>query len=385
MSSRYFSSIVFGLSLLMVFSACSGVQSITTLSSTPTAVQEPILPTPTTPREPTATFEPYVLPLSGYGPFFIGKRGYNFEDSARNYRPVNLSVWYPAIKPQDFAETLLIDAEPDPTGAPYALILSSAKVAGIFAPHLVSHGFVVVGIRNIDTYEPWDENLIDQPLDILFALDQVELKQLPGLEGIIDSERTGALGYSFDGYNALALSGARVDPEYYLEFCANPSLDEHWIKWGYCEPANTWEEFSDHAGSAITTSNDGLWQPMTDERIRAVMPMAPDGAILFGERGLSSVDRPTLIIGATEDTICTYNLEAVYIFEHISESNRTMISFTGKGHMMINDQEQVPHMKHFAAAFFGYYLQGNEDYALYFSKGFIDRYPALNWGGEIGH
>ena len=33
----------------------------------------------------------------------------------------------------------------------------------------------------------------------------------------------GVLGYSFDGYNSLALSGARIDPKFYLEQCANAS------------------------------------------------------------------------------------------------------------------------------------------------------------------
>lgn len=55
-----------------------------------------------------------------------------------------------------------------------------------------------------------------------------------------------------------------------------------------------WEEFSALAGPDITVSTDGLWQPMTDDRILAVMPMAPEGAWLFGARGLATVDRPTL-------------------------------------------------------------------------------------------
>ena len=45
--------------------------------------------------------------------------------------------------------------------------------------------------------------------------------RLKGLEGMIDAEYAGVMGYSFDGYNALAMSGARVDPEFYLSQCAN--------------------------------------------------------------------------------------------------------------------------------------------------------------------
>jgi predicted dienelactone hydrolase len=119
---------------------------------------------------------------------------------------------------------------------------------------------------------------------------------------------------------------------------------------------------------------------MTDERIRAVMPMAPEGAWLFGERGLAAVDRPTLIIGATEDKDCDYHREAVYIFEHLGAPDRAMISFVGQGHMMVFDSDPVARMKHFAAAFFGYHLQGRADYAGYFSEDFVAQYDDLAWG-----
>ena len=252
---------------------------------------------------------------------------------------------------------------------------------------MISHGFAAVGVRKIDTYEPWDHNLIDQPLDILFALDQVTSQPLEGLDGMLNTEHVGVMGYSFDGYNALAMSGARVDPEFYLEQCNQaPSLDlpiSDWRIWYHCDLADKWGEFEDQAGTQITASEDGLWQPITDPRILAVMPMAPEGAWLFGERGLAAVDRPTLIIGATEDHGdygCPYEMEAVFIFEHLGAAESAMISFIGKGHGMIVTTGPVEHMQHFATAFFGYYLQGREDYAEYFSENFVNQYDDLAWG-----
>jgi predicted dienelactone hydrolase len=96
------------------------------------------------------------------------------------------------------------------------------------------------------------------------------------------------MGYSFDGYTSLALSGARVDPEFYLAKCAaavpdDPAPEDWWIDY-ICNMEGGWEAFVSHAGSEITTSTDGLWQPITDERLLAVMPMAPEGAWLFGSR-----------------------------------------------------------------------------------------------------
>jgi hypothetical protein len=48
---------------------------------------------------------------------------------------------------------------------------------------------------------------------------------LPGLQGLIDAEHAGALGYSFDGCIPLALHGVRVDPEFDLAKCAGADKD----------------------------------------------------------------------------------------------------------------------------------------------------------------
>ena len=335
-----------------------------------------------TPKDP--------FPLSEPGPYDFGTRGgfsqlYVFTDTSRDDREVSLMVWYPARLPENAEPSdYNVDAEPDLGGAPYPLILSSAKVGSYFGAHLASHGFVVVGVKGIDTYDPWNENLFNQPLDILFALDQVASHPLEGLEGMIDVEHAGVMGYSFDGYNSLAMSGARVDPEYYLDKCANvtniqPALPD-WAIRLYCDPANHWDEFSAHAGQALTSSNDGLWQAMTDERIRAVIPMAPEGAMLFGERGLAEVNRPTLILVGTADTTCDYNRETVFIFEHLGTPDKTLISFIGEDHGMLFSDEPYLRMKHFVTAFFGYHLQGKEEYADYFSEKFVSKQDGLAWG-----
>ncbi len=330
------------------------------------------------------TLEPIPFVLATPGPYDTGIAHFSFVDSSRDNREVSIVIRYPAIVSEDQKGSDVKDAPPNLTDAPYPVILSSSKVAAIFGSHLASHGFITVGVRNIDTYEPWDWNLVDQPLDILFALDMIATQPLDGLEEIINSNRAGVMGYSFDGYNSLAMSGARIDPEFYLSQCAQadkvqPPLSE-WRIWYFCDLSSKWDAFTARAGEELITSEDGLWQPMTDPRILAAMPMAPEGTWLFGERGLAAADRPTLIIGATLDGLCPYQTEAVYIFEHLNTPDRYMISFVGEGHMMIYDTEPVKRMTHFATAFFGYYLQGREEYALYFSEDFVSRYTDLAWG-----
>lgn len=326
------------------------------------------------------------LPLSEPGLYDVGQQKFTFEDPARDNRKVPITLWYPAKKPFGSESGKVIqDAEPNFKEAPYPLILSSTKVAEIFAPYLVSHGFTWASVDGIDSYMAFYQGAIDQPLDILFALEQVGDNPPEGLEGLIDANNAGTIGYSFDGFNSLAMSGARIDPEYYLAQCPTPDAVTEAILGGLsafsCTPANKWDEFTAHVGESITTSDDGLWQPLTDPRIRAVMPMAGEGWWLFGERGLAAVDRPALILVSTEDELYKEN---VLIFEHLGVADKSLISFVGQNHMMIYDEEMVARMAHFATAFFGYHLQGREDLAQYFSEEFVSQYADLAWGEYTG-
>jgi hypothetical protein len=57
-----------------------------------------------------------------------------------------------------------------------------------------------------------------------------------------------------------------------------------------------------------------------------------------------------------------------------------MISFIDQDHMMVYNVGQVDLMKHFAVAFFCYYLQGVDDYAEFFSEDFVSQLDNLAWG-----
>ena len=380
--------------MLLLLLACTPA-TVTSLSATATIkqatalIQEPATPTtapvqePATPTTvPVVTQEPASLPLSEPGQYHVGWLTLDSEDASRGNRRVIISVWYPAQQPANSTGSgPTRDATPDLSGAPYPLILSSTKMAFSFAPYLVSHGFAWASVGRIDTYPKMNNQMIDQPLDILFALNKITSSPPEGLEGVIDAEHAGAIGYSFDGYNALAMSGARIDPEYYLAQCPTPDATTEailsWLSAFDCTPAGKWDDFIAHAGEAITASEDGLWQPMTDERIRAVMPMAGEGWWLFGERGLAAVDRPTLIIAATRDELYPEN---ALIFEHLGTPDKALISFIGLDHMMIFDPKMVARMAHFAVAFFGFHLQGREDLAWYFSEDFVAQHDDLAWG-----
>lgn len=291
---------------VLLWSAC-GPAVEPSLPDTPT-------PAPTRRALPVAP-TPIPLPLSTMGPYTPGKTTFTTQDPARGNREVSITVWYPAIRPADGPSDpyyVGTDLAPDPAGAPYPLLISSTTMAKTMARLMVSHGFVWASVDHIDTYFRMQYEMYSQPLDILFALDRVATDPPAALAGLIDADHVGAIGYSFDGYNTLAMSGARVDPDYYRAQCPEPdattaAVVSEMSAYG-CDPAEDWAAFEAGAGAAITASEDGLWQPMTDPRIRAVMPMACEGWWLFGARGLAAVDRPVLMLAGTEDGLYAENV-----------------------------------------------------------------------------
>ena len=110
------------------------------------------------------------------------------------------------------------------------------------------------------------------------------------------------------------------------------------------------------------------------------MPMAPDSSWLYGPEGLAAVHIPSLIIAGTDDDLVSYRMTSCYVYEHLVNADRFLISFIGKGHMMVESQEVIDQINHFAVAFFKYYLQGNSKYAGYFSEDFVAQYRNLAWG-----
>ena len=320
--------------------------------------------------------------------YYTGKRTFTFEDASRGGREIGVTVYYPAVLPEGSKGTKLLagtNRDPDLSGAPYPLILTGSDTGDqLFRAHLATHGFVMAIVRVPDPIDCCcDRWVVDHPRDYLVVLDQIASKPLEGLEGVIDSDHVGATGYSGDGVISLALSGVRIDPEFYLSYCEQaPTMEPPLAEWYielWCGFAEKWNEFAVYVGDEITVSDDGLWQEVTDERIRAVLPMATDGAWLFGERGLATADRPVLMIQATEDS--PYQpTEARFIFEHLGTPEKFMVSFIGKTHMMVFNPEPAERMKHFATAFFGTYLQGKSEYRELFSEEFVSQFDDLAWG-----
>lgn len=219
--------------------------------------------------------------LSAPGAYDFGTHQVSFPYPEHMEGELTITIRYPAVLPPDAPPSdYYYDAEPDRSKAPYPIVLSSAKSASIFGPLLATHGLISVGVNGQDSQDVAGKWLLDYPREILFALNQISSQPLAGLEGMFDTERAGAMGYSFDSYTTLALGGARIDPAALNEFCnqasmISPPVTQLYIDYN-CWPLKIWDELAARAGQAA--DQDELWKPITDDRILAVMPMAPEGA-----------------------------------------------------------------------------------------------------------
>lgn len=346
-----------------------------------------------TPTSASAELAQTGFPLAEPGPFYTGTIEVKFVDPNRNNREIPVTIWYPALEQKDSNGRLIKrDAVADMSGAPYPLILTGPNSGDLlFQSHLATHGFVMAIVRfpDFSPEDDWDLYIMDNPLDLLFALDQIASNPPKGLEGVVDSDNAGVAGYSSDGLFSLALSGVRIDPESYLSHCEKGAIIEarYGAEWYFnytCSLAQKWSELLEHAGDEITTSNDGLWQPVSDKRIRAVMPMAPDGHWLYGERGLAYADRPVLMIAMTEDEFSPYQQVSVEIFEQLGAPEKALISFVGNTHMDVMNSVVINRIRHFSTAYFGYHLQGHQDYKEFFSEDFVSQFEYLSWGVYSG-
>jgi predicted dienelactone hydrolase len=115
-----------------------------------------------------------------------------------------------------------------------------------------------------------------------------------------------------------------------------------------------------------------LWPAFTDERIRAVLPFEPCNSAFFGEQGLAAATVPTLLVAGTADQFCPYQNDAAFDYAHLGSEDVYLLTFIGDDHFLFDVASNTPVIKHFVAAFFGHYLQGQEDYAQYMTSGYVD-------------
>jgi len=243
--------------------------------------------------------------------------------------------------------------------------------------NLASKGYIVASIDHRDStygdHQAPSSSVYNRTPDQLFVLDQMaSLSAGKGsfLNGLVDTERTGIVGYSLGGTGLInALGGGFNDAVITHEYA----------------PANG-------LAFRFATSNPEFRQNL-DSRVKAGIAIAPWGmqAGMWSPEDLKGIRIPTFYMAGSLDETVGYENGPRAMFEHATNSDRYLLTFINAGHNAIapiplpieihesDDHTGAYHytdavwdsvrssniMIHFATAFFDYQLKGNTESRAY--------------------
>jgi predicted dienelactone hydrolase len=314
---------------------------------------------------------PDAPPYALHGPYWVGARDFVIDpDSAR---PLEITVWYPALNPEGKAEETvydlsagnairfafpdqkewgirgraIMDAPPDITGGPYPLVIYShgagawRQISPYFVQHLASYGFVVIAPDHPGEGPSADmfwQAFIQRPDDIRRTIDYAASLTATGaaLENAINPDQVAVTGASGGGYTALAAGGAQIDWAWLMSWCAeHPEADS----WAFC-PALTAHGAEMAALAGLAAVPEGLWPALSDSRIDAVVSLA-GAAFLFGPEGMRNLSVPLLTIGGSEDSVLPAEWNIAITNEYASSSEKALVVLEGSDHYIFGDECDV--------------------------------------------
>ncbi|WP_414622618.1 alpha/beta hydrolase [Calothrix sp. CCY 0018] len=167
------------------------------------------------------------------------------------------------------------------------------------------------------------QEFIDRPKDISFSLNELaKLNTQPGrLQGKLNTQQVSVIGHSLGGYTALAIAGGEVNIEQLRKFC-NKSLNIS------SAPAD-WLQCS-----AASLSEKTL--QLQDPRVKSAIALNPMIGKLFGDKGLSKINQPVLILSGTDDSLTPALTHQIQPFNELG-GEKYLLTAIGGTHLSISD------------------------------------------------
>lgn len=297
------------------------------------------------------------------GPFPWQHTTLNLQDPGRSFaignsppsaRPVITDLYLPQPTSQQAAQpSLLQSAVVQPNQSIPVIVIShglgsNRQAFGHVAEHLASYGFAVVAIEHPGSNTAYQQALfqgqtdemfqssefVDRPLDVTFALDQLQqLNQSGQLSGQLSGQvnartvpiplnlnlaQVGVIGHSFGGYTALALAGAPIDFNQLNQNCLSTIAYYNISLLLQCR-----------ALELPRTSQINLRDP----RVAAVIPVNPVASAVFGPRSIGQIQIPVLIGTGSEDPVAPALVEQIQAFTWMNTNDRYLAVARGATHM----------------------------------------------------
>ena len=263
--------------------------------------------------------------------------------TAKYDRTLTLEVWYPAkLAPgqqaggeyrtttRNPAMTTVIrgravrDAAPALSAA-FPLVIISHGFPGNryllshLGENLASKGFVIVSIDHKDsTYTDqaaFGSTLYNRSLDQMFVLREIDRLGTAGsgsfLAGLVDTARTGLVGYSMGGYGLVNSVGG-----------------------GYSEAAVASQMAPPNRLLAERAASNAAYRASIDPRVKAAIAIAPWGMQTgaWDAEGLKGITTPVLFVAGSVDEIAGYEKGTRAIYTGAVNADRYLLTFVNAGH-----------------------------------------------------
>ena len=215
---------------------------------------------------------------------------------------------------------------------------ASRENLGYLARHLASYGVSVAAIEhpgsNMSAINQGanaadlkklinPQEFINRPKDISFLLNELaKLNKQPGrLQGKLNTQQVNVIGHSLGGYTALAVAGGEINIQQLRRFCQ--------------KSLNMASAPGDWLQCAAATLPEKKLQ-LQDPRIKSAIALNPMIGKLFGERGLSKINKPVLILTGTDDSLTPALTHQIQPFNQLGR-DKYLLTAIGGTHLSISE------------------------------------------------
>jgi len=256
-------------------------------------------------------------------------------------RPLVTSIWYPAAAGAKMTQIGIPPKRPVfiggyaarhapflDTGQKHPLIIMSHGTGGAamqmmwLGRELAAQGYIVAAIDHHgntaaeDAFDPRGFRMPwERATDVTTVLDM--FLQDPEWSSRIDPARIGAVGFSLGGYTVTALAGGRLDFDRFAEFCKSELRDST------CDEQTEFPE-AGKKFDALLLANPNLALRLNehrndyrDDRIKAVIALAPAIVQALSEESLSEINIPFLTVAGTRDRVAPLQTNAQRLAHYI--------------------------------------------------------------------
>lgn len=350
--------------------------------------------------------------LAAHGDFPVGVRTMNVtnpgqidilqvtaEAKPTADRTLTLEVWYPAAAGTTPGETYSVFMRDGLQQVPVKGMASrdAAKAEGRYPLIIISHGYpgnryllshlgenlaskgyVVASIDHTnstyDNKQAFGDTLVNRPLDQIFVLNAMEAASKDGpLAGLVDTSKTGLIGYSMGGYGAVIVGGGGV------------TATAVGYEWG-----------GPHGTLGIHQAGSATQSDVHDARIKGIIAIGPWGRHygFWDAEGMAGVKTPIMYVGGSVDDVSDYTNGISVLYNESVNAERYLLTFEGANHNAAApmpapveswepveslDFIQFEHyadavwdtlrmnniLAHFSTAFMGEYINGDAEMASY--------------------